>query len=156
VQRMKEFWMNYGHEHGKVPDNIWLGASITSQVNANRAKWLAEIPAAIRYLSIEPLLEQVQIPTHYDAFKWVIVGGESGQDCRDMSPRWARSIRDDCQESGVPFFMKQMGGVKDHKGEMRDLPADLRIREMPKWEHLAWSGKTKIKAPGPAQLGLFK
>jgi protein gp37 len=152
VKRMADFWMNYGHEHGKIPDNVWLGTSITSGETLSRASILAKIPAATRFLSIEPLIDSVSIAGVVDAYKWVIVGGESGRGCRDMSPRWARTIRDECLEAGVPFFMKQMGGIKDHKGRMSDLPEDLRIRQMPAWEHLEWTGKT----PKPAmQLGLI-
>lgn len=62
---------------------------------------------------------------------WVIVGGESGPGARPMSPDWARSIRDQCEEAGVALFVKQMGGSRDKRGELFDLPDDLRIREVP-------------------------
>lgn len=62
---------------------------------------------------------------------WVIVGGESGTNARPMHPDWARGLRDQCAAAGVPFFMKQMGGTRDKRGAIEDLPEDLRIREFP-------------------------
>lgn len=63
---------------------------------------------------------------------WVIAGGESGPHARPMHPDWVRSLRDQCAEAGVAFFMKQMGGVRDKRGKVEDLPDDLRIREFPR------------------------
>lgn len=107
--------------------NVWIGATICNQAEANRdiPKLLA-VPAAKRFLSIEPLLgpvdlakacaharwtdadgiECVAMPRHLD---WVIVGGESGHGARPMHPDWARSLRDQCQAAGVPFLFKQHG-----------------------------------------------
>ncbi len=65
------------------------------------------------------------------ALDWVIVGGESGPGARPMHPAWARSIRDQCAAAGVALFVKQMGGSRDKRGELFDLPDDLRIREVP-------------------------
>jgi len=62
---------------------------------------------------------------------WVIVGGESGPNARPMDVSWAQSLQQQCAAAGVPFFMKQMGGTRDKRGALEDLPEDLRIREFP-------------------------
>jgi protein gp37 len=141
-------------------NNVWLGATITSQEEADRdiPKLLA-VPAAKRFLSMEPLLGPVDIGLLCENWStdilmdpetgacecckrcdytgigndidWVIVGGESGPGARPMHPDWARSLRDQCEAAGVPFMMKQMGGVRDKLGALEDLPEDLRVREFP-------------------------
>lgn len=63
---------------------------------------------------------------------WIIVGGESGPKARPMDIKWARSIKDQCQAAGVPFFMKQLGGCPNKRDKMSDFPEDLKIREYPK------------------------
>jgi protein gp37 len=88
--------------------NVWMGVSVENQVFAFRAKRLAEVPAAVRFLSVEPLLGPVTLDL--TGIDWVIVGGESGPHARPMHPDWARSVRDQCAASGVPFFFKQWGG----------------------------------------------
>lgn len=65
---------------------------------------------------------------------WVICGGESGPKARPLALEWARSLRDQCRAAGVAFFMKQLGGVRDARGELSVIPEDLRIREFPKVE----------------------
>jgi protein gp37 len=90
------------------PANLWLGVSIESQQYAFRADHLREVPSAVRFLSLEPLLGPVEVAL--DGIDWVIVGGESGLGARPVDPRWVRSIRDDCMASHTPFFFKQWGG----------------------------------------------
>ncbi len=68
---------------------------------------------------------------HCLGLRWVIAGGESGPHARPAHPDWFRSLRDQCTAAGVPFFMKQMGGVRDKRGAVEDLPEDLRIRRHP-------------------------
>lgn len=90
-----------------------------------RIPLLLETPAALRFLSAEPLLGPLNLPGKLD---WVICGGESGRGARPMNPAWTRSLRDECAAAGVPFFMKQMGSVYGaHKG--RELPDDLKIKQ---------------------------
>lgn len=104
-----------------VPDNVWIGATICNQVEADRdiPKLLA-VPAAKRFLSMEPLLGPVDIQASLNrtplqfgggasALHWIIVGGESGPCARPMSPDWARSLRDQCRTASVPFLFKQWG-----------------------------------------------
>ena len=120
--------------------NVWLGATVVNQEEADRdiPKLLA-VPAAKRFLSIEPMVSHIDIKSYLNRhmehavlrIDWVIVGGESGPGARPMSPDWARSIRDQCEEAGVALFVKQMGGSRDKRGELFDLPDDLRIREVP-------------------------
>ena len=113
--------------------NVWLGTSVENQATADeRIPHLLRCPAAVRFLSIEPLLGPVNLHacSNFSAsghgpswlspipsgaggmtstIDWVIVGGESGPGARPMHPDWARSIRDQCQAAGVPFFFKQWG-----------------------------------------------
>jgi protein gp37 len=106
--------------------NVWMGTSVEDQRRAGeRVQALLQVPAAVRFLSMEPLIGEVlldQEMTRKDWKKlhWVIVGGESGPKARPMHPEWARKIRDDCIKYGVRFFFKQVGSnawVKDRKAE---------------------------------------
>lgn len=101
-------------------DHIWLGVSVEDRkYGLPRIDELRETPAKVRFLSIEPLLEDLG-EIDLRGIHWVIVGGESGPGARPMEERWVLSIRDQCQAAGVPFFFKQWGGVqKSKKG--RDL-----------------------------------
>ena len=90
------------------PPNVWMGVSVENQTYAFRADHLREVPAAIRFLSVEPLLGPVTLAL--DELHWVIVGGESGHRARPIDPRWVEAIRDQCTRAGVAFFFKQWGG----------------------------------------------
>jgi protein gp37 len=90
------------------PANVWMGVSIENQVFAFRAKRLREVPAAVRFLSVEPLIGPVNLDL--TGIDWVIVGGESGPHARPMDREWARGVRDQCLAAGVAFFFKQWGG----------------------------------------------
>ncbi|SFD13216.1 DUF5131 family protein [Streptomyces aidingensis] len=138
--RCSEDWMAVGAMLlGKPLPNVWLGVSVEDQKRAElRIPVLLETPAAVRFLSCEPLLGPVDLTRIaagskqqpdmvYDALgqrygvpgrwqaatsarvDWVIVGGESGRAARPMSPDWARSLRDQCADAGVPFLFKQWG-----------------------------------------------
>lgn len=122
------------------PVNVWIGTSVENQEYADkRIPALLQIPAAVRFLSVEPMLGPVDLTCIMDRIgldpdggylnalqgftfdgdgeysrrigrvSWVIVGGESGHSARPLHPDWARSIRDQCQEAGVPFLLKQWG-----------------------------------------------
>ena len=121
VHGQREGWAD------NVPANVWIGATITSQPEADRdIPKLLQVPARVRFLSMEPLLGPVDLPfdrlrewnrlallnqqPHATArLDWIIVGGESGPGARPMHPEWTRSLRDQCDEAGVPFFFKQWG-----------------------------------------------
>jgi protein gp37 len=91
--------------------NVWIGVSVENQDTAReRIPQLLETPAAVRWLSMEPLLGPVDISEWLGAgIGWVVAGGESGPLARPMHPQWPRDIRDQCQAAGVPFLMKQWG-----------------------------------------------
>ena len=89
--------------------NIWQGVSVESDRYTPRIDHLRTVPAAVRFLSIEPLLGPIPNLT-LDDIDWVIVGGESGPGRRSMAAGWAREIRDQCVRAGVAFFFKQWGG----------------------------------------------
>lgn len=115
--------------HGNDPDlslldmmplpNVWIGATIVNQEEADRdIPKLLQVPAKVRFLSMEPLLGPVNLaPYLYNIYldngeqpvDWVIVGGESGPGARPMHPDWARSLRDQCFHEGTPFLFKQWG-----------------------------------------------
>lgn len=100
--------------------NIWLGTSIEHERWIGRLAQLQETPAAVRFLSLEPLLGPLP-SLSLDAIDWVIVGGESGPGARKMEANWVRDIRDACIADDVPFFFKQWGGVfKKKTGRLLD------------------------------------
>ena len=143
-----------GPERLPLP-NVHLGVSVEDQARADeRIPHLLATPAAVRWISAEPLLGPVDLrflqpgdpPVEIDALAgthgvyrphggenasldWVVVGGESGPGARPMHPDWARSLRDQCAAAGVPFFMKQMSGPR--KSAMLPIPEDLAVREYP-------------------------
>jgi protein gp37 len=106
-------------QNRKVPDNVWLGVTVEIKSKKNRIDVLRNIDAKIRFLSIEPLLENVG-KLDLSNIHWVIVGGESGFKARPMKAEWAIDIQKQCDEQGVSFFFKQWGawgvdGVKRSK-----------------------------------------
>jgi len=141
--------------------NVWLGVSVENQVAADeRIPLLLQTPAAVRFLSCEPLLGPIDLINHVafsvadeygefseprvesdgsPAIKWVIVGGESGPHARPMNARWAESLVAQCREADVPVFVKQLGQVwacehgchERHAGDPDEWPEALRVREFP-------------------------
>ena len=92
--------------------NIWWGVSVEDRkYGVPRIAHLHRAPATVRFLSVEPLLEDVG-ELDLTGVSWVIVGGESGPGARPISPDWVRSVRDQCQRADVAFFFKQWGGVR--------------------------------------------
>jgi protein gp37 len=89
--------------------NVWQGVSVENAAHVHRIDDLRSVPAAVRFLSIEPLLGSIP---HLDlrGIDWVIVGGESGPRRRPVAADWVREIRDQCLAAHVPFFFKQWGG----------------------------------------------
>lgn len=96
------------------PPNVWMGVSVENLKYTPRIDYLRTVPAAIRFLSLEPLLGPLP-ELNLDGIHWVIVGGESGPKSRPMKAEWARDIRDQCQRAGVAFFFKQWGGTNKKK-----------------------------------------
>ena len=107
---------------GELPAHVWLGVSVEDQRRANeRIPILIEVPAIVRFLSCEPLLGPVDLSLHgrledgdFYGFwiGWVIAGGESGPGHRPMNLDWARTIRDQCLDAGIPFFFKQSSALR--------------------------------------------
>jgi protein gp37 len=134
-ERLPEDW-------GSGWPNVWLGVTAENQEMADkRIQILLTIPSVIRFVSVEPMLGLIDfsiLSRPFDFHKspfgwnewlwkrinWVIGGGESGTNARSINPDWARSLRDQCKDARVPFFMKQM----NNKGK---IPEDLMIREFP-------------------------
>ena len=115
------------------PENVWQGVSIESEEYAWRAQYLRTVPAAVRFLSIEPLLGPIR-KLSLRGIDWVIVGGESGPHCRAVDAEWVRSLRDQCVNADVPFFFKQWGGFFPKAGgrlldgrEWNEMPARVSV-----------------------------
>jgi protein gp37 len=102
---------------GDVPRHIWLGTSVETQAAAYRVNHLRAIPCNVRFLSCEPLLGPLEISLA--GIHWVIAGGESGRGYRPVNLDWVRELRDQCVESDVPFFFKQVGGYTPKAGGRR-------------------------------------
>ena len=110
--------------------NVWLGVSVEDQKRAGeRIPSLLDTPAAVRWISAEPLLGPVDIEAYLslerffnETLDWVVAGGESGPGSRPMHPDWARSIRDQCLQAGVPFHFKQWGSWAFADGESHYAP----------------------------------
>jgi len=104
-----------------LPGNVWIGTSVENQRMADeRIPELTRIPVKIHFLSVEPMLERIDLdlrgrhygidyPTYSEDVSWVICGGESGPDARPMNPDWVRSLLNQCRDADVPFFFKQWG-----------------------------------------------
>ncbi len=91
------------------PDNVWMGVSVELDEQCSRVEDLRKVAAAVRFLSLEPLLGPLP-SLDLTGIDWVIVGGESGPGARPMDPAWAKDVRDKCERAGVPLFFKQWGG----------------------------------------------
>jgi protein gp37 len=100
--------------------NVWLGVSVENPRFYKRIEILADIPARVRFLSLEPLLAPMpRLPLA--GISWVVVGGESGPGCRPMQAEWVREIRSQCGKAKAAFFFKQWGGPrKDVTGRVLD------------------------------------
>lgn len=102
------------------PDNVWMGVSVENMKVASRVDDLREVPAAIRFLSCEPLLGSLK-ELSLAGIQWVIVGGESGPGARHMEEAWVKELRSKCGSARIPFFFKQWGGpVKSKRGRELD------------------------------------
>lgn len=95
--------------------NVWWGTTVESRGYIWRARRIAAVPAAVRFLSLQPLLGPVP-ELELTGIDWVYVGGESGSGHRPMQPEWVRDIRDRCVMAGVPFLFKQWGGRTRNAG----------------------------------------
>ncbi len=139
---MDEWLSCHGLE--KLPLNIWTGTSIENRRTLEeRSQFLAQIPALIRFWSVEPLLEDLGNITHYlNDVQLVIVGGESGPNSRPCHIEWLESIVQQCHAAKTPVFVKQLGAnaifggqrfkTRDKKGgDIEEFPEHLQVRQFP-------------------------
>jgi len=112
------------------PSNVWMGVSVENQRWTSRIAYLKSTPAQVKFLSCEPLLGPLTLDL--DGLDWIIVGGESGHRARPMQLDWARSIRDQSVNAGVPFFFKQWG-AHDEAGIRRGKKASGRVLDGRVW-----------------------
>lgn len=119
----------------KWPANVWMGVSVEEPKVYSRIDDLREVPAAVRFLSCEPLI--APLPSmNLEGIDWVIAGGESGPNHRPMEPEWVEDIRDQCDTADVPFFFKQWGG------------------RTPKQHGRSLDGRTWDEMPAPKRRGV--
>lgn len=111
-------YVNERYPASAVPPHIWLGVSIEDRQSLVRLRHLREARASIRFVSFEPLLEDLGA-LDLRGIHWAIVGGESGPKSRPMDPNWARAIREQCLLQGTAFFFKQWGGKTAKAGGNR-------------------------------------
>ena len=106
--------------------NLWIGITVEDQKRAyERIPILLDIPAKIKFLSCEPLLDSITIGfLDMCELNWVICGAETGNKARYMNPEWAKYLKDQCQTANIPFFMKKMSNNAD-------ITSDLMIRQLP-------------------------
>jgi protein gp37 len=110
-ERMRDLLKTKLRYAAKEP-HIWWGVSVENRKHGlPRIGHLREAPARTRFLSVEPLLEDLG-RVNLRGIKWVIVGGESGPGARPIDPRWVRDLQERCEQAGVAFFFKQWGGVR--------------------------------------------
>jgi len=101
------------------PDNVWVGTSIEDEGVLHRADDLRRVDAAVRFLSLEPLLGPLP-NLRLDGIDWITLAGEAGPNARPMAPAWVRDLRDQAVASGVPFFFLQWGGMARNGGRLLD------------------------------------
>lgn len=119
------------------PENVWMGVSVENDRYAFRANHLREVPASVRFLSVEPLVGEVP-SLDFTGVDWVIVGGESGHHARPLDIDWVIDIWERSTTAGAAFFLKQLGsvwarehGLRGKAHHMNEWPQELRVREMP-------------------------
>jgi len=128
------------------PRNLWMGVSVERQDYTWRVEYLGRVPAVVKFVSCEPLLGHLNLPMH--DLQWIIVGGESGPGARNMDTEWIRSIRNQCAESRVAFFLKQLGGVKDKRAKEQALLDGNLCKEWPSISSLSHVQSVAINAVG--------
>ena len=108
-------YLNRRYASIEPPKHIWLGVSVEDAKGASRIDHLRSARAAVRFLSVEPLIGPIG-KVDLSGIHWVIAGGESGPGARILNIEWARQIRDECAYQEVSFFFKQWGGIRPKSG----------------------------------------
>lgn len=122
------------------PSNVWYGASVGISDTTWRIDALREVPAVVRFLSVEPLLGPLP-DLDLEGISWVIAGGESGPRARPMHIDWVRGIRDQVVAAGIPFFFKQWGQHDAHGVRQRSKSAAGRVLDDRTWDQFPVPGK---------------
>lgn len=162
--RMAKFsrWLE---ESGRPwPSNLWAGTSITSQNTTSRIRHLLRVgnDSTIRFLSVEPQYEFIDLTPWLPDLDWIIQGGESGHGANAFDIDWAHSVIRDCRAHGVPYFLKQLGAVvrsnesgltfnDGHAGDWSEWPTRLRVRQLPKLTTLRSRKDTRTSQPAGKQ-----
>ncbi len=129
---LSEYWVDEDL-WPETPNNVWLGVTVENRKHGlPRIAFLRQILAKVRFLSIEPLLEDLG-ELDLTGIHWVIVGGESGTHARPMRISWAHKIRDQCREQNVPFFFKQLSQADEPKlyQDRSAFPTGINLRKFP-------------------------
>jgi len=122
-------WENF--DSSVVPRNVWLGCSIGEKSRRPRLDQLRQIPAKVRFVSFEPLIEDLG-RVNLTGIRWVIIGGESGANPRPMNPEWAASLIGQAHTQGAAVFFKQQGGVGGN-GAGGDIIGGRQYHEFPRY-----------------------
>ncbi len=141
-KRMAEFARWLERYEVPWPPNLWAGTSITTAGTISRVTELLDVPAAVRFLSVEPQLEDIDLDGRLDGIHWIIQGGESGARARRFDLEWADRMLGQCRDADVPYFLKQLGKVPfendepfpirhSHGSDWDEWPERLRVREFP-------------------------
>lgn len=130
AERMEEYFLTH-----EIPSNVWLGVTVEVGHAKTRIDNLRSLPASVRFLSCEPLLENLGL-INLTGIDWIIVGGESGTKARPMKEKWVLDIKKQADEQGIAFFFKQWGtwgkdGVKRSKYDNGKLLQDRIVQNMP-------------------------
>lgn len=117
-------------DSGRGWPNVWLGTTCEDQAAYDK-RWpiLSRIPARVRFISYEPAIGPLHIGNYQSVPDWMICGGESGAGHRDMNLKWAADVKFECEHYEVPFFMKQVSGVKPREDQ---IPPELMLRQFPR------------------------
>ena len=126
--------------------HVWLGVSVESKKYLWRIEALDPIPAVVKFVSYEPALEYVDFSTYAPILDWLIAGGESGYNPRWADIDWFRQVRDDCLKSGIPYFLKQLGGLKKVDGAWGGRLLDGRT-----WDEFPKISQPQLKKTGANQ-----
>lgn len=128
--RMEEYFKTRA-----IPRNVWLGVTVEVQRTLSRIDYLRHLPASVRFLSCEPLLEDLG-DMNLDGIDWIIVGGESGTQARPMKEEWVLNVKRQAEDNDIAFFFKQWGtwsreGVKRNKHVNGKLLEGTVVQQMP-------------------------
>lgn len=130
AERMAEYF-----ETRNIPQNVWIGVTVECKETKARIDFIRNLNASVKFLSCEPLLEDLG-DLHLQGINWIIVGGESGLQARPMKEEWVLNIKQQADANNIPFFFKQWGtwskdGVKGNKKTNGKLLQGVAVQNMP-------------------------